>query len=118
MDTIVFQGPSQPGQARFGWQFRPVLERPTVTAGKRHLIVVLALPASDYPNEQKYAPELVAKAVTSWQYYDSKLQTTFDGHWWSHALPSLSAKPQAYSFEVPSIATMQGWLGPKVTDIN
>ena len=46
MDTVSYQRTNVAANTLpFGWQFRPVLGRRTVTPGMRHMMAVLALPS-------------------------------------------------------------------------
>lgn len=74
IDTLSFQKTDpNSGALRFGWEFRPVLGRPTVEAGLRHMIAVLSLPASDTGDNGSPALQIVV--TTHWERYDSKAQT-------------------------------------------
>jgi hypothetical protein len=46
VDTVALHFPGGTGDesARFGWQFRPVLNRPAVESGTRQVFAVLSLP--------------------------------------------------------------------------
>ncbi len=119
MDTLSIQQRGANGEARFGWQFRPVLGRRTVAAGKHHLIVVLGLPASDAVATEGKAPDaprLTANVNTSWEYYDRKLQTTSGGGIFAHSLPA-PGNELSYSFDVPPTAAIQSDLRPHISSV-
>jgi hypothetical protein len=130
MDTVSYAPPSDSSVVHFGWQFRPVLGRPTVAAGRRHLIVVLSLPSADDPADSRIDDDckkpkdpglsaiLTANVTTSWKKYDSKLQATNHGARWPHALPKSDPKPTPFHFEVPATSTVQDDLGPCVSQID
>lgn len=117
MDTVSFESPAKPGQARFGWQFRPVLGRRAVASGRRHLMVVLALPAPDDPLAREQEPNLIVNVNTSWKHYDGKMQTTFDHHWCSRRLPDAQGPMQFPPVGVPTTAAAQSDLEPKIIDV-
>lgn len=117
MDTLSFEDPAPGGEAHFGWQFRPVLGRRAVASGKRHLLVVLALPAPDQLAPAARGPELVVRVNTSWKRYDGKLQTTFGGHPWSHTLPGAQALVPPFHVPVPTTAASQADLEPQINHI-
>lgn len=51
-DTLALEYPdraAEPNSARFGWEFRPVLGRRSVSPGIRQMFAVLALPTADRP---------------------------------------------------------------------
>jgi hypothetical protein len=116
MDTVPFQNPAA-GVAHFGWQFRPVLGRRAVAPGKRHLLVVLALPAPDDPQSAEPEPKLAIGVQTSWKHYDPKMQTTHAARWLSHRLPD-GEGPIAYSVGVPTTAAVQNSLTPEITKVH
>jgi hypothetical protein len=127
MDTLSFQvspDKEDPNTLHFGWQFRPVLGRHTVAAGKRHLLVVLALPGPDEPEtdakKPQPTPSLTVNVKTSWHFYDGKLQATSDGyfHWRPlHPLPGEEMVDPAYNVDVPSTSISQFDLQPHITSV-
>jgi hypothetical protein len=69
VDTIAFQRiPDAPSNLRFGWQFRPVLNRSTVDAGTRQVFAVISVPGVD-PGKPFDGQ---VEAVTIWRRYDRK----------------------------------------------
>lgn len=58
----------------FGWMFRPVLGRRSVSPGLRQLFAVLALPAKDGDAVQF----LNAHVATFWKKYDARTMTSFE----------------------------------------
>jgi hypothetical protein len=118
MDTVSVEPAGNATEAHFGWQFRPVLGRRTVAAGKRHLLVVLALPTPDEAAKEPQAPELVVTTNTSWVYYDRKLQTTHDSNWLSRSLPEPFSYKPPFNVEVPSTASSQDDLKAEITHVD
>ncbi len=133
IDTLSFQEPvpDRDGSARetdsrrchsnspclyFGWQFRPVLGRPTVEAGLRHMIVVLSLPASDL---EKGSPALDIHVRTHWEPYDKKAQTTTRHRYfcWDKCVYARSTEYTQPPVAVPRTLTYQKELGPTITAV-
>jgi hypothetical protein len=127
MDTLSFQispDKKDPNTLHFGWQFRPVLGRHTVAAGKRHLLVVLALPGPDAPEtditKPQPTPSLKVEVKTSWHFYNGKLQATSDGyfHWRPlHPLPGPGMVDPAYIVDIPSTSVGQFDLEPYIARV-
>src|SRR6185295_7825777 len=63
-----------------GWEFRPVLDRPTVAAGTRQMLAVIAVPAPDaVPVPEKSSADQVTleiKTRSYWRRYNRKKQTS------------------------------------------
>ena len=126
MDTLSFQvspGKDDPNTLHFGWQFRPVLGRRTVAAGKRHLFVVLALPATDKletdTSKPQPTPSLKVEVKTSWHFYDGKRQATSDGyfHWrLLHPLPGAVMVDPAYTVDIQGTSISQFDLQPHISN--
>lgn len=102
----------------FGWEFRPVLGRSTVSAGTRQMLAVIALPAPDKENEGEVTLEI--KTRSYWRRYNQKKQTSrikwgllpwrIDGsNKIDYEQPPLS---------IPNTAKIQEALAPRVTKIN
>ncbi|HEY0614816.1 MAG TPA: hypothetical protein VGC96_09265 [Candidatus Elarobacter sp.] len=125
-DTIAFE--RDPDQTRglfaddpkgivFGWEFRPVLGRTTVTAGTRQMLAVVALPVV----EQRLPGEVTLEVVTRsyWRRYARKRQTSRP----SRALLSWGVDRSGtkqvgpYPLAVPNIARIQAALAPRVDEV-
>lgn len=112
-DTVAFEGARDPeahGSLSFGWQFRPVLDRPGVEAGLRQMFVVLALDEKDPPASGSPV-ELDIEAKTYWVPFDRKRRMT-KGKPTDTSTSSL-AKP----FSVLSTSDLEKGLTPKVTAV-
>jgi hypothetical protein len=73
-DTVAYERiDSDSHKVVFGWMFRPVLGRRSISPGLRQLFAVLALPAKDGESAQI----LNANVVTYWKKYDAKTMTSF-----------------------------------------
>lgn len=64
-DTVALERPSEKGNLKFAWQFRPVLGRRTIEPGIRQVFALISVPAIT-------AKELKVTAVTKWRRYDRK----------------------------------------------
>jgi hypothetical protein len=98
-DTLALErpaAPNSPNSVTFGWVFRPVLGRRSVSPGMRQMFAVIALPESDVlddkTSEENGSPQLNVQAKTYWLHYDKNTSTTVShpGFWdWSaKALPA------------------------------
>jgi hypothetical protein len=80
-DTLAYERtpptePNDPNKANkvtFGWMFRPVLGRRSVSPGLRQMFAILALPAEDGDAAHK----LKATVKTYWKKYDRSTATSF-----------------------------------------
>ncbi len=119
MDTVSFQKPGPDANTMvFGWQFRPVLGRHSVSAGTRHMLAVLALPAQDIGPD---APLLSVKARTFWTRYDGSSQTTDKrlGFWAGLRTPALPAEWNHPYADVAAFTTAKAQkdLEPTITNV-
>lgn len=84
-DTLALEPPQNGNQLKFGWVFRPVLGRRSVSPGMRQMFAVISLPTTDKMDDLDTLP-LQVHAVTRWMHYDRDTLTTFQrpGFWdWS-----------------------------------
>ena len=120
-------------ETHFGWQFRPVLGRRSVSPGSRQMFAVLALPATDLPTESAAVENLEIRVKTHWRKYDrSTLTTTEANHipWWTQAghvlglgIPSVYPPVSVgggscYLLPVPKTARFQKDLSPVVGHVS
>lgn len=101
----------------FGWEFRPVLARRTVSPGTRQMLAVIALPKPE--TDQAGAVAIEIKRRTYWRAYNRKRQTS-RGKW--GPLPWRIDQSHVNDFEIetieiPNSAMVQKALAPKITDI-
>ena len=90
----------------FGWQFRPVLGRHSVSPGLRQLFAVLALPVEDKGVEAK---QLTVTARTYWRKYDARKSTTSG---------TSAAEPTALgTVDVMTTEAISQQLGPRIQDV-
>lgn len=123
MDTVSFQK-SDPNSKSvdFGWQFRPVWGRRSVSPGMRHMIAVLALPENDSHGDVG-SPELEVTVKTSWTRYERATQTVGAklGFWsklfGGNNLPKPGPPEVFKGVAVPTTAAFQEDLGPKISNV-
>jgi len=101
-DTIALEGRDEHGPF-FGWQFRPVLGRRSVSAGKRQMFAVVALPDADEGDDQF---PVDVEVTTRWVKYQRAQQTTDARSKW-HG--------QAWPLLVPTTGFYQNRLKPEIT---
>jgi hypothetical protein len=117
-DTIAFErAPKSTRAVIFGWEFRPVLGRSTVSAGTRQMLAVIAMPIQENPNAEEVLLEI--KTRSYWQHYNRKKQTSRPK--WG-LLPWKVDRSKSVDFTqelaIPNTAKIQDALAPNVTDIN
>jgi hypothetical protein len=101
----------------FGWEFRPVLGRTTVSAGTRQMLAVIALPKE----EQDIAAEVTLEVKTRsyWRRYKRNKQTS-RGRWRLYPFHADGSKPCDSAVQIlaiPNTAKIQQALAPSVADI-
>jgi len=120
MDTVSYQlKSSMVNTVNFGWQFRPVLGRRSVTPGIRHMIAVVALPSKDLSSTDDKAqiPILKITVKTHWIPYQAKTQTTEKRRRWFHvALPGEGGYEEVSAAVLPTDATQRA-LGATISKI-
>jgi hypothetical protein len=118
-DTIAFErDPKSEIAIVFGWEFRPVLGRSTVSAGTRQMLAVVAMPIQENPDAEEVILEI--KTSSYWRHYNRKKQTSRPK--WG-LLPWKVDRSKRTDFEsqeltVPNTAKIQDALAPNVTDIS
>ena len=137
-DTVAFERMARVPQANsltFGWEFRPVLGRRSVSPGPRQMLAVIALPYEDDPppgDPDAPKPPRVKIAVhvkTYWKHYEHRsLTTTFNEAWVHYVnpagipnIPLLLPGQRTVDYpeiEVPRSADIQGNLSPTVNSID
>jgi hypothetical protein len=151
-DTVAFERSPQakpalfedgPTDIVFGWEFRPVLGRRTVSPGTRQMLAVISLPKADnlpaaaqsqdgeadgkktvdkkpLGKTQSDESVLAIRTRSYWRHYDRKRQTTAPNWGWLPWNVDSSGTVSSVTQElpVPNTAQIQSALEPKVTDIN
>ena len=85
-DTLAYERMTGGGKLVFGWMFRPVLGRRSVSPGLRQLFAVISLPRIDCDHLQIAQPNAVCRADltpsvrTYWKKFDRATQTSFENH--------------------------------------
>jgi hypothetical protein len=106
VDTLSYERMTPDGSIVFGWMFRPVLGRRSVSPGFKQLFAVLALPSKDCRDPAKdnnCAVKITPTVRTYWKKYDRNTQTGFRqgeanrarGAWYGLSLGL--ARPQLFS---------------------
>jgi hypothetical protein len=106
------------GTIVFGWEFRPVLGRRTVSAGTRQMLAVVAIPVAD--TDAINDSLLEVKTRSYWRKYNPKVQTSSPNWSWLPWRVDRSARreSQPQILPVPSTAGIQSALAPSVTGIS
>jgi hypothetical protein len=85
-DTLAYERMTDGGELVFGWMFRPVLGRRSVSPGLRQLLAVISLPRIDCDHEQIAKSragcrmDLIPTVRTYWKKFDRGTQTSFERH--------------------------------------
>ena len=132
-DTLSFERMATSDRdLTFGWQFRPVLGRKSVSPGMRQMFAVVSLPLSDDSDASKYE-SLKVSVKTYWKKYYPGTLTTADrgkvGAWpyitklfslgLAQVLPTKGVveRPSGSPVRVPTTARYQNDLRPEVHDV-
>jgi hypothetical protein len=103
----------------FGWEFRPVLGRRSVSPGARQMLAVVALPMEDAEVADGAPPMLGVRTRTYWRRYDRRRQSSGVrlGLW---PLPSGAVTIRSDWYDIPVLRTtdIQESLGPKVDKVD
>ena len=112
-DTLAYERMTKDGALVFGWMFRPVLGRRSVSPGFRQMFAVVSLPQVDCDHREVDGKEPKADCTvdlqptvrTYWKKYDRAKQTSFEEHdantaskFW-YALSATLARPQIFGKE-------------------
>jgi hypothetical protein len=123
-DTLALERAPVGDAVTFGWVFRPVLGRRSVSPGMRQMFAVIALPDTDVlddaQKENSAYPHVQVQAKTYWMHYDRKTSTTTDsaGFWaWSNR--NLPSKEQFNLSEIETLPTaaVEEALKPTIGDV-
>jgi hypothetical protein len=101
----------------FGWEFRPVLGRRTVSPGTRQMLAVVSLPERDGDPAAEFSLEV--RTCSYWRRYDRRRQTSAPNWSWLPWRVNRAGTVQSATQElqVPNTAKVQSALAPKVDDI-
>jgi hypothetical protein len=134
-DTMAFERMAKtpdPNTLRFGWQFRPVLGRRSVSPGTRQMFAIIALPDNDEPptQNQPHSPvQIHVKVDTYWKHFEHRSLTTAYNEAWVHYINPVGIAniplrlpdpwPVEYSnIEVPRSAGIEDSLTPIVDRVD
>jgi hypothetical protein len=78
-DTVSYErmDASHPNRIVFGWMFRPVLGRRSVSPGLRQLFAIVSLPSSDRNGGTEEVTNINASVETYWKKYDRRTMTSY-----------------------------------------
>lgn len=110
-DTASLTFPPAGNESKFGWVFRPVLGRKSVSSDKRHMFAVLALPEDDSLSQTTVFPVRVT-THTYWQKYNRDNLTTTPGE------ELVDNYALSTSLLIPTTAKAQDALKPAIKSIN
>lgn len=127
-DTVSFEsmGDADAMAAHFGWQFRPVLGRRSVSPGMRQLFAVISFPARDEVNgKDPFNVNVTVK--TYWHRYDHHTLTTYENPWffsrtfWATLfgppIPGSEEVHTAKNLPVYTTFASQDDLTPRITNV-
>lgn len=102
----------------FGWEFRPVLGRDTVSPGMRQMLAVISLPRAD-TSEHGEDVTLEIRTRSYWRRYNNRTQTTArKWHWFPGTIDgSGTVENDSQELAIPNTARIQEGLAPKVATI-
>jgi len=116
----------------FGWQFRPVLGRKSVSPGARQMFAVISIDEADFAEDTEGVANLTVQVKTHWRKYHRPTLTTAERDqipWWNQAghllglgVPfAFAPKGEAaskYPLAVPKTSAFQKDLSPIVRDVS
>jgi len=122
-DTVAFERePQTPPRLLenaiiFGWEFRPVLGRRTVSPGTRQMLAVIAVPEQDAESAAESTIEVATRSY--WRRYKRNSQTSAPNWSWVPWKVNGSGmmKSHVQELQIPNTAKIQSALAPKVADI-
>jgi hypothetical protein len=147
-DTVAYERMSSenPNQVVFGWMFRPVLGRRSISPGLRQLFAIVALPSDDKKVEAngvtagqgiaRSLPQMLnARVRTYWKKYDQDTMTSFEprdanrAKKFQYGVTLYLTRPEIFgdryeneatysNIEVKPTDDYQGGLRPEVTGVS
>lgn len=116
-DTLAVERRSEGNKVIFGWIFRPVLGRRSVSPGMRQLFAVVSLPYSDKITEESDL-SISATAKTYWRHYDRQTATSVvkPGAWDFAAKRVPPPAEFTLDFKVPPTAAIEKAQQPMVSN--
>jgi hypothetical protein len=123
-DTLALERPSVGNSVTFGWVFRPVLGRRSVSPGMRQMFAVIALPETDLLGDGKTeavgSPHVKVRAKTYWLHYDRNTATTVTrpGFWdWSAKKLPGSESPELPDIQPLPTDSIETALNPRIETV-
>jgi hypothetical protein len=109
-----------PALTAFGWEFRPVLGRRSVSPGARQMLAVVSLPLEDSEGQAERAPLLRVRTRTYWRRYHRRQQTSSVrlSLWPLFWAGQQTVESAWYEAPVLRTADIQSWLSPKVAKVD
>jgi hypothetical protein len=118
-DTLAIERQPVGNSVTFGWVFRPVLGRRSISAGMRQMFAVVALPETDLSSDVA-ASSLSVSAKTYWLHFDKGTLTTLrhPGFWdWSAKRLPPGTTTTFASVDVFPTAPVEAALHPTVRSV-
>lgn len=101
----------------FGWEFRPVLGRSSVSPGTRQMLAMIAVPTAEFEKEGEVTLQIQTRSY--WRNFNQRTQTS-GGKWsllpWS-VDQSMRVDSALQVLKIPNTARIQGALEPVVKSI-
>jgi len=104
----------------FGWEFRPVLGRETVSPGMRQMLAVVAVPRAD-ASQNPNNVVLEIRTRSYWRRYNSRTQTSSrKWHWFPRRTngAGIVQSEESQKLAIPNTARIEEGLAPQVEQIN
>jgi hypothetical protein len=125
-DTLALERAPAGNSVTFGWVFRPVLGRRSVSPGMRQMFAVIALPDTDLVGdegrEKPSYPTVEVHAKTYWLHYDRNSSTTavhgYPGFWdWFGKRPPIAEEHGLDAIQTLPTDAMENGLGPTIRHV-
>jgi hypothetical protein len=125
-DTLALERSPVGNSVTFGWVFRPVLGRRSVSPGMRQMFAVIALPdqdlVGDEVKEKPSYPTVEVQARTYWLHYDRNSSTTavhgYRGFWnWSAKRPPIAEEHGLDNIQTLPTDAIENGLGPTIRHV-
>jgi hypothetical protein len=125
-DTLALERSPVGNSVTFGWVFRPVLGRRSVSPGMRQMFAVIALPDNDMvgdgAKEDPSYPRVELHAKTYWLHYERSSSTTvahgYPGFWnWSGKRLPIPEEHGLETIQTLPTDAIENGLGPTIRDV-
>jgi len=121
-DTLALERAPVGNAVTFGWVFRPVLGRRSVSPGMRQMFAVISLPETDLVGDEKRErpayPHVQVHVKTYWLHYDKNTSTTatHPGFWSARNLPAPEGF-QLSDIEALPTESIETALNPRIRNV-